>query len=106
MPLWAGFGAGRGNARSNSPSTCRSFTRTAAMRPTRWSIGRARWMKNKPHGKYRHWSAKRSIKLRPVDKSIVVLSDMEGLPDDEIGAALRLTVGAVKSRLHRARLFL
>jgi len=31
---------------------------------------------------------------------------MEGLADSEIAAALEPTVGAVKSRLHRARLFL
>lgn len=45
-------------------------------------------------------------RLKPVDKSIVVLSDLEGLPDKEIAAALGLTVSAVKTRLHRARLFL
>jgi RNA polymerase sigma-70 factor (ECF subfamily) len=44
--------------------------------------------------------------LPPTDKTVVVLSDLEGLSDREIGAALGLTVGAVKSRLHRARLFL
>lgn len=44
--------------------------------------------------------------LKPIDKSVVVLSDMEGLPDKEIAAALSLTVSAVKTRLHRARLFL
>ena len=44
--------------------------------------------------------------LKPVDKSAVVLSDLEGLSDKEIAAALHLTVSAVKTRLHRARLFL
>ena len=44
--------------------------------------------------------------LKPVDKSVVVLSDLEGLSDKEIAAALALTVSAVKTRLHRARLFL
>lgn len=44
--------------------------------------------------------------LKPIDKSLVVLSDMEGLADKEIAAAVKLTVGAVKTRLHRARLFL
>ena len=44
--------------------------------------------------------------LKPVDKSIVVLSDLEGMPDKEIAVALGLTVSAVKTRLHRARLFL
>ncbi len=44
--------------------------------------------------------------LKPVDKSVVVLSDSEGLSDKEIATALDLTVSAVKTRLHRARLFL
>ncbi len=44
--------------------------------------------------------------LRPLDRSVVVLSDMEGLPDKEIAAAVGITLAAVKTRLHRARLFL
>jgi RNA polymerase sigma-70 factor, ECF subfamily len=44
--------------------------------------------------------------LKPLDKSVVVLSDLEGMSDKEIAAALRVTVSAVKTRLHRARLFL
>jgi RNA polymerase sigma-70 factor (ECF subfamily) len=45
-------------------------------------------------------------RLRPMDKSVVVLSDMEGISDKEIAGMLGLTVSAVKTRLHRARLFL
>ena len=44
--------------------------------------------------------------LKPIDKSIVILSDMEDLADKEIAVTLDLTVGMVKTRLHRARLFL
>ena len=44
--------------------------------------------------------------LKSVDKSVVILSDLEGLSDKEIAATLNLTVSAVKTRLHRARLFL
>jgi RNA polymerase sigma-70 factor (ECF subfamily) len=44
--------------------------------------------------------------LKPVDKSVVVLSDLEGMSDKEIATTLGLTVSAVKTRLHRARLFL
>jgi RNA polymerase sigma-70 factor (ECF subfamily) len=44
--------------------------------------------------------------LPPVNRAVVVLSDLEGLSDREISAALGLTVSAVKSRLHRGRLFL
>jgi RNA polymerase sigma-70 factor (ECF subfamily) len=44
--------------------------------------------------------------LKPVDKSVVVLSDLEEMSDKEIAGMLGLTVSAVKTRLHRARLFL
>jgi RNA polymerase sigma-70 factor (ECF subfamily) len=44
--------------------------------------------------------------LKPVDKSIIVLSDVEGMSDKEIAVTVGLTVSAVKTRLHRARLFL
>ncbi|MBI4527823.1 MAG: sigma-70 family RNA polymerase sigma factor [Deltaproteobacteria bacterium] len=44
--------------------------------------------------------------LRPIDKAVVVLSDLDGMPDKEIAATLGITVSAVKTRLHRARLFL
>ena len=50
--------------------------------------------------------AKALNQLKALDRSVVVLSDMEGLTDKEIAAALSLTVSAVKTRLHRARLFL
>jgi RNA polymerase sigma-70 factor (ECF subfamily) len=44
--------------------------------------------------------------LKPLDRSVVVLSDLEGMSDKEIATILHLTVSAVKTRLHRARLFL
>lgn len=44
--------------------------------------------------------------LRPVDKSVVVLSELEGLSNRETGDVLGLSVSAVKARRHRARLFL
>jgi len=44
--------------------------------------------------------------LRPMDKAVVMLSDLEGVPNREIGKVLGLSVPAVKIRLHRARLFL
>ena len=50
--------------------------------------------------------AKALDQLKPIDKSVVVLSDLEGMSDKEIAATLDLTVSAVKTRLHRARLFL
>ena len=44
--------------------------------------------------------------LKPLDKSVVILSDMEEWSDKEIAVMLGLTVSAVKTRLHRARLVL
>jgi RNA polymerase sigma-70 factor, ECF subfamily len=44
--------------------------------------------------------------LKPVDKAVVVLSDLEGYLDREIANTLGLSVAAVKTRLHRSRLFL
>ncbi|HWP57072.1 MAG TPA: sigma-70 family RNA polymerase sigma factor [Candidatus Acidoferrales bacterium] len=44
--------------------------------------------------------------LKPVDRAVIVLSDIQGLSDQEIAESLKLTVSAVKTRLHRARLFL
>ena len=37
-------------------------------------------------------------------RDVYVLADVEGLPNDEIAGALGLSLPAVKSRLHRARL--
>ena len=44
--------------------------------------------------------------LRPLDKAVVVLSDLEELPQRETSEILGLSVSAVKARLHRARLYL
>ncbi len=44
--------------------------------------------------------------LPPAEKAVIVLSDVEGVPDREIGRTLGLSIPAVKARLHRARLFL
>jgi len=44
--------------------------------------------------------------LAPLDKAVLVLSDLEELAHKDIGATLGLNVPAVKARLHRARLFL
>jgi RNA polymerase sigma-70 factor (ECF subfamily) len=44
--------------------------------------------------------------MKPVDRSVIVLGDLEGRSDKEVAALVGLTVSAVKTRLHRARLFL
>jgi len=38
--------------------------------------------------------------------AVILLHDVEGLPSDEVAGILGLTVAAVRSRVHRARLFL
>jgi RNA polymerase sigma-70 factor (ECF subfamily) len=37
---------------------------------------------------------------------VILLHDVEGLPNEEVADTLGLSVAAVKSRIHRARLFL
>src|SRR5207253_7877992 len=44
--------------------------------------------------------------LPAIYRTVLVLSDLDGLPNAEIAERLGLTVPAVKSRLHRARLLL
>jgi RNA polymerase sigma-70 factor (ECF subfamily) len=44
--------------------------------------------------------------LRPLDKAVVMLGELEGLANRRIGAILGLSESAVKSRRHRACLFL
>lgn len=44
--------------------------------------------------------------LAPLDRAVLVLSDLEELAHKDISATLGLTIPAVKARLHRARLFL
>lgn len=42
--------------------------------------------------------------LPPIFRDVYVLADVEGLPNQEIAEILGLSVPAVKSRLHRARM--
>jgi RNA polymerase sigma-70 factor (ECF subfamily) len=44
--------------------------------------------------------------LPEIYRDVFVLSDVEGLPNAEIGSLLGLSLAAVKSRLHRARLLM
>ncbi len=44
--------------------------------------------------------------LSPLDRTVIVLSEIEELTNPEIGNVLGLSVLAVKGRLHRARLYL
>ena len=44
--------------------------------------------------------------LPPDYRSVVVLRDMEGMPNEEVSESLGISVPAVKSRLHRGRMML
>jgi RNA polymerase sigma-70 factor, ECF subfamily len=44
--------------------------------------------------------------LPPAYRTVLVLRDVEGLSPSEIGKALEISVSSVKTRVHRARLFL
>ena len=49
----------------------------------------------------------RAIRSLPdVYREVLVLSDLEGCPNAEIAEQLAISIPAVKSRLHRARLLL
>lgn len=68
------------------------------------------WSHN-PEGRLHSAQIQRTLQqaldqLPAMDKAVVVLSDLDGLANREISKALGLSVPAVKSRLHRARLFL
>ncbi len=50
---------------------------------------------------------KKAVDLLPEKEKVVfLLRDVEGLSTENVGDVLNLTIPAVKSRLHRARLFL
>jgi len=55
-------------------------------------------------GERRTLLARALDRLRPEDREVIVLRDLEGLPGDEVAAMLGAGLAAVKSRLHRARL--
>ncbi len=68
-----------------------------------WSkVPDAVFLSEEGHGVIRRAIQKLPEKFRPV----LVLADVEGLPNKDIGELLGLSLPAVKSRLHRARLFL
>ena len=57
-------------------------------------------------GELRSMLHKAIEELKPLDKVVVTLSDLEERSNRDIGALLGLSVPAVKARLHRARLCL
>lgn len=54
----------------------------------------------------RHLLEEAIAKLPPTYRAVVALRDIEGLDTEETAAALGINPGAVKTRLHRARIFL
>ncbi|MDE2098068.1 MAG: sigma-70 family RNA polymerase sigma factor, partial [Patescibacteria group bacterium] len=54
-----------------------------------------------------HQLIEKAIANLPEDyRKVLVLSDIEGMKNSEIGEAMNLSLPAVKSRLHRARLLM
>ena len=41
--------------------------------------------------------------LAPLDRAVIVMREVQGLPYDDIAQALGLPLGTLKARLHRAR---
>jgi RNA polymerase sigma-70 factor (ECF subfamily) len=58
------------------------------------------------HGELRQHLERAIARLPEMYRDVFVLADVEGLANAEIGELLGLTLPAVKSRLHRARLML
>jgi len=72
--------------------------------------GDADWSRN-PQAHLRNTDLKATLDdaigaLPPPYKTVFVLHDIEGLPVARVGEILSLSVPAVKSRIHRSRLFL
>jgi RNA polymerase sigma-70 factor (ECF subfamily) len=55
-------------------------------------------------GEQKRWLEKAITLLRPEFKLVLVLRDIEGLSNEAVAETLGLSVAAVKSRLHRARM--
>ena len=53
-----------------------------------------------------HWIDKALTALPPDYRSVFVLRDIEELSAEEASQILEISIAALKSRLHRARLFL
>jgi len=68
-----------------------------------WSPDAAAILLNKELSQYLRESIQA---LEPGYRTVFILRDQEGLSNEEVAAILKLSVPAVKSRLHRARLFL
>lgn len=58
------------------------------------------------HGELAARIAEAAQRLPPDYRAVFVLRDVEGLPAEEVRQVLGLSLPALKSRLHRARLFL
>ena len=64
----------------------------------------ARLTRSWPGGRWRGRWSRPSPSLDPMYREVLVLRDVEGLSAPEVAEIMGLTVEAVKSRLHRARL--
>ena len=75
-------------------------------RAVRRGVKRALLVADMPYGSF-HLGTDQAVGALPDDyRTVFLLKDVDGLSNEEIASALDLTVPAVKSRLHRARLAL
>ena len=90
--------------------TRRAKSETAAADDTLESLAAAAgWGDMDPERRFREGERRQRVTralatLAPGDREVLVLRDVEELAGDEVARALGVTVPAMKSRLHRARL--
>ena len=82
----------------------RSTRRVGTSSP--WTTGRTRVDEQALQGELREVLESAIAALPPDYRAAVVLHDIEGLSNPDIAEALGISLPAVKSRIHRSRLFL
>ena len=96
-------------AEAGQPSEARDQRRDGRPRRDRWPRRRGEALERPagragPRGRASRLIEEAINKLPEPFRDVYVLADVEGLPNPEIAEMLKLSVPAVKSRLHRARL--
>ena len=96
--------ASRSGAEASSPLREKSrWTRPQPTSPNTSPIRGRTPSRQRPIGNLRPLSRTPSTRLEPSQREVLVLRDVEGLSAPEVAKILGMSVDAVKSRLHRAR---